>query len=530
MTDAVTPILPRPASIGQAAPHDATGAELPAWRLWAGFTAMGLGMFMAILDVQIVAASLPTIRAALGIDQAQMSAVQTAYLTAEIVAVPLTGWLTRLLSMRGLFVLATLVFTLASLGCAASQGFNGLIAWRVVQGFAGGTLIPLLFAAVFQLFPGRGQAVATMIAGVLAVLAPTSGPLIGGTITAVWSWHGLFLINLAPGLAAVLVGGLALPRQQAQFGMLRRLDLAALVALVVTLAALEVGLEQAPTHGWLSGRILVLLAVTAAGAAWFTRRTLRSGRPILDLGVLSSPAVALACALSFLLGFSLFGSVYLMPVFLAFVRGHDSLEIGRIMLVTGLAQVVAAPVAVVLERRVSPVALTGTGFLCYAAGLGWSAFATPAWDHWELLGPQALRGVAVMFCLLPPTRLALGTVAPAHVADASGLFNMMRNLGGAIGISMVNTVLQWRGPEHGAELVRRLAGGDAETAAFMGLPPGRFHGTPLAQNELAQLAFMRPLIEHGSLTLAANDAYAVLAALMLLGVAVVSGLREKAHR
>ena len=151
--------------------------------VWVGFAMMCIGMFMAILDVQVVATSLPTIQRALNIVQDQMSWIQTAYLIAEIISIPLTGFLTRLLTMRGLFVVAVSLFTLASIACAASGGFWSLIAFRILQGFSGGTLIPVVFSAVFLLFPVRLQPLATTIAGVLAVLAPTVGPVVGGWIT-----------------------------------------------------------------------------------------------------------------------------------------------------------------------------------------------------------------------------------------------------------------------------------------------------------------------------------------------------------
>src|SRR5664279_3571311 len=167
-----------------------------------GFAMMCVGMFMAILDVQVVSTSLPTIQRALAIPPDQMSWIQTAYLVAEVIAIPLTGFLTRLLSMRWLFVVAISTFTVASLGCAASPSFDALIAWRVLQGFSGGTLIPAVFSAVFLLFPLRQQGVATTIAGVLAVLAPTVGPIVGGWITHTYSWHWLFLINVLPGIIA----------------------------------------------------------------------------------------------------------------------------------------------------------------------------------------------------------------------------------------------------------------------------------------------------------------------------------------
>ena len=176
-----------------------------------GFGMMCVGMFMAILDVQVVATSLPTIQSALAIPPDRMSWVQTAYLIAEVIAIPLTGFLTRALTMRWLFVLAISVFTLASLGCAASESFAALIAWRILQGFSGGTLIPAVFSAVFLLFPISRQSLATTFAGVLAVLAPTVGPVVGGWITQTYSWHWLFLINIIPGIISAILAAVLLP-------------------------------------------------------------------------------------------------------------------------------------------------------------------------------------------------------------------------------------------------------------------------------------------------------------------------------
>ena len=217
---------------------------------WLGFLVMCAGMFMAILDIQVVATSLPTIQHALGIATDQMIWIQTAYLTAEIVAIPLTGYLTGLLGMRWLFVAAIGVFTIGSAGCAQAQAFHTLIAWRIVQGFAGGTLIPSVFASVFLLIPPQRQGLATTIAGVAAVLAPTVGPIVGGWLTQTWSWHWLFRINIVPGIAAMVVGAVALRCEQAERRARRAIDVWALVALAVGLTCLELGLKDAPTQGW----------------------------------------------------------------------------------------------------------------------------------------------------------------------------------------------------------------------------------------------------------------------------------------
>ena len=234
-------------------------------RTWAGFLLMCLGMFMAILDIQVVATSLPAIQQALAISPDAMSWVQTAYLIAEVIAIPLTGLFTRVLTLRWLVAAAVALFTLASIGCAYSGGFAVLLVFRVVQGFAGGVLIPAVFTAVFLLFPPSLHAVATTIGGVVAVLAPTVGPVVGGWITETWSWPWLFLINVIPGLI-VTVGDpvpVAAPehesRRACEAG--QRLSRAAGAAL----ACLEIGLEgSAPSR---------LVVAYLHGACWRAARS-----------------------------------------------------------------------------------------------------------------------------------------------------------------------------------------------------------------------------------------------------------------
>ena len=175
--------------------------------LWFGFGAMCFGMFMAVLDIQIVLTSLPVIEAALKIGADLMSWVQTAYLIAEVIAIPLTGLLIRIYSLKYVSAIAIIGFTVSSIGCALSNGFASLILMRVLQGFSGGLLIPMVFSAIFTIFrPGLEQTVATTMAGVLAVLAPAFGPIAGGYITQSLSWHWLFLVNVVPGVASLIVG------------------------------------------------------------------------------------------------------------------------------------------------------------------------------------------------------------------------------------------------------------------------------------------------------------------------------------
>ena len=485
----------------------------PPVAIWIGFGAMCVGMFMAILDVQVVATSLPEIQGALRIAPDEMSWVQTAYLIAEVIAIPLTGCLTRILGMRWLFVLALLLFTLASAGCAASGTFPVLVAFRVLQGFSGGPLIPTVFSAVFLLFPGRRQGVATTLAGMLAMLAPTVGPMVGGWITDTMSWHWLFLINVIPGVISMALAGALLPGRSARSSGTRRIDILALALMAIALGALETALKQAPDRGWESGPVIGLLALSLISLAGFIRRTLGAARPVVDLRAFADRRFTIGCVLSFVLGVGLFGSVYLMPVFLAYVRLHDALETGQIMLVTGIAQLAAAPIAVALEQRVEPRLLTAAGFALFALGLAMSATQTPQTDFAAMIWPQVVRGLAIMFCLLPPTRLALGHLRASRVPDASGLFNLMRNLGGAIGLALIDTVVYSRAPVHADAIVARLRAGDVETARFLGLSLDHFAERAAGPIDAATTALLRPIVERGAMTMAINDAWGMIALL-----------------
>ncbi|WP_050032036.1 DHA2 family efflux MFS transporter permease subunit [Bradyrhizobium sp. LTSP857] len=481
---------------------------------------MCLGMFMAILDIQVVATSLPTIQSTLAISREAMSWIQTAYLIAEIIAIPLTGWLTRALTLRWLFVTAISLFTLASIGCAFSGSFTTLVGFRVLQGFAGGVLIPAVFSAVFLLFPIRLHPATTM-AGIMAVLAPTVGPVVGGWITDTWSWHWLFLINVAPGAIAALATPMLLPRERPRFSDLTTLDVPSLALLAVSLACLEIGLKEGPQHGWLSPFCFIPIVLSAAAAIVFTIRTLRAAHPVVDLSTFGSRSFAIGCALSFFLGIGLFGSVYLMPVFLAYVRHHDAFEIGTIMLVTGVSQLATAPIAGLLESRFDPRWLSAAGFGLFAIGLGCSAFESRVADFHEMFWPQVLRGVAIMFCLLPPTRLALGSLAASRVPDASGLFNLMRNVGGAIGIALIDTILYGRTGAHADALRERLIAGDVTAAQAIGLDLTLFTHRPAGVSDATIEAYLRPMVEKAAFALSANEAWALLACAALLGLLLI---------
>ena len=408
---------------------------LPALPRWLGFIALCLGMAMAILDIQVVVTSLPVIEKALDIGADQMSWVQTLYLIAEVIAIPLTGMLLRVFTLRRLFISGLLAFTLASIACANSGGVAELLVGRVAQGFAGGVLIPLVFTAIFLLFPpGFQQSVAITVAGFLAVLAPTLGPLIGGWLTEHYSWHWLFYVNVVPGLFGLCFGLYSLPKQDLHMDEIKQLDYLSLLLLAVGLSALLIGLKYAPRSGWLDPFVLVCFGLSIVSLYWLWKRP----NPVIMFHLLEDRPLLFGCLLSFLTGFVLYANIYLIPVFMSFVRGHTPLEIGLTTVVMGLSQLIIAPFAVQIDRRVNARPLAALGFAAFAVGLFMNAHLSVLSDREAYFWPQLVRGVSSAFIVLPPIRFALALMPVDKVGDASGLFNVARNIGGAIGIAVVD--------------------------------------------------------------------------------------------
>ncbi len=500
----------------------------PLARTWIGFVAMCVGMFMAILDIQVVASSLTNMQAALAIPSDKLSWIQTAYLIAEVIAIPLTGWLTRALSLRWMFVAATLGFTLASIGCALCTTLAPFIAIRALQGFCGGMLIPPVFTSAFTLLPQKDRVLATVIAGMFAMIAPTIGPAVGGYLTVTGSWHWIFLINVAPGIAVSLVVALCLGGGRPHWAELRRIDHATIVLAALFLGTLELLLKEAPKRDWHGLLVMILATVCVASAALGIRRCLRSNHPFVDLRRFRDLSFSLGCALSFVFGMGIYGSVYLMAIFLGAVRQHSPLEIGEIMMVCGGAQILAAPLAVALETRIDPRFLTGIGFGLFGLGLLANGFATSATDFNGLFWPQVLRGLSVMLCLLPATRLALDALPPSEIAEASGLFNLMRNLGGAIGIALIDTILEQRTAGHVKHLLDRLQAGDPDAARMVGLPVAMFHNLPMGPVDAITKAMVAPLVTRAALTQSFNEAWQVIAVFFALSLLALP-LMKRAH-
>ena len=292
---------------------------------WLGFGAMCVGMFMAILDIQIVASSLTNMGAALAIPVYRLPWIQTGYLMAEIIAIPLTGLLTRAFTLRWMFVSATLGFTLASLGCALSTDITTMIAIRVFQGFCGGMLIPPVFTSVFIMLPEKHRVLGTTVAGAFAMVAPAIGPVIGGYLTEMYSWRWIFLINIPTGLLVATMIAFLVRVGSPDYSSLKKIDYKTMVLASVFLATLELVLNEGPRHDWQRDLHTDISCGLHYSGALGIRRALNHASPFIDIRRFRRISFSIGCGFSFVLGFGLYGSIYLLSLFLGLVRGHSAL-------------------------------------------------------------------------------------------------------------------------------------------------------------------------------------------------------------
>lgn len=421
------------------------------------FASMCVGMFIALLDIQIVSASLRDIGGGLSAGADETVWVQTSYLIAEIIVIPMSGWLSRVMSTRWLFCVSAAGFTITSLLCGVAWNIQSMIVFRALQGFLGGSMIPAVFTTAFVFFTGRQRVIAAATIGALASLAPTLGPVVGGWITDHFSWHWLFFINILPGIFVTLAVPMLVRIDQPNLSLLRGADYLGMALMAVCLGCLEYTLEEGPRLDWLSDRTILSTAWIAglAGIA-FIWRSLSYAHPVVDLRALKDRNFALGCFFSFVTGVGIFATIYLTPLFLGRVRGFSAIDIGMAVFSTGVFQILSIPVYSFLANRVDLRWLMMFGLACFALSMWSFAPITHDWGAGQLLLPQALRGMGQQFAVPPTVTLTLGGLAPERLKFASGLFNLMRNMGGAIGIAVCSTILNDRTNLHFFRMAEHL--------------------------------------------------------------------------
>jgi DHA2 family multidrug resistance protein len=370
-----------------------------------------------------------TRRGGLSASQDEISWVQTSYLIGEIVMIPLSGWLSCVMSTRWLFAASAAGFTAASLLCGSAWDIHSMIAFRTLQGFLGGPMIPTVFTSAFVFFEGKQRVFAASIVGGLASIAPT---FVGGWITDTWSWHWLFYINVVPGALVAVLVPLLVRIDKPNLALLKDADYLGIALMALFLGCLEYDLEEGPRWDWFGDDTIRICAwISGLAGAGFVVRSLTFARPVVDSRALAIRNFSLGRWFSFVTGIGIFGTVYLTPLFLGRVRGFDAWQIGMALLSAGLFQLLAVPIYGLLANRIDLRWLMMFGLACFGMAMWLFTSMTHDWGWHELLLPQAFRGFAQQFCVAPMVTLTLGILPPDRLRSASGLFNLMRNLGGS---------------------------------------------------------------------------------------------------
>lgn len=496
----------------------AAGAQRPAaatpeinWTvLLLGFIGMVVGQFMAILDIQIVAASLPQIQAGIGASADEISWIQTAYLIPEVVMIPLSGYLSRLWGTQRVFLVSCAGFLIMSVATGLSGSVETMIFFRALQGFIGGAMIPTVFAVAFTAFPPARRVTASVFIGLIVTLAPTIGPTLGGHLTEWLSWRWLFFINVAPGALSLFMVWRWGNFDKGDPSLAKGFDWWGLGLMAVFLMSLQFVLEEGSRNDWFADDQILMLAVTAliTGPA-FVWRSLSYHNPVVELRAFANRNFTVGVVMTFTVGAALFGGTFLLPLFLARVSGYSSAEVGTTMVVSGLAMFATGPFAGRLVRRLDPRVLMFGGFIMVAWGM-WDAHAvTQEWGFWQFAGVQAVRGVGVMLAMIASQQVTMSTLPPHMVKNASGLVNLSRNVGGAFGLAFLNTTLTTQAAVHMGELTSRI---DATNGGMQQMLAGmtrRFAGS--IDPEGAAMKAVWGLLQRQATTMAFGDAFALLA-------------------
>jgi DHA2 family multidrug resistance protein len=483
------------------------------------FASMCLGMFIALLDIQIVSASLRDIGGGLSAGADDTAWVQTSYLIAEIVVIPLSGWLSRVVSTRWLFAVSAAGFTLTSLLCGLAWDIQSMIVFRAAQGFLGGSMIPMVFTTAFVFFEGKNRVVAAATIGALASLAPTLGPTLGGWITDHYSWHWLFFVNLVPGAFVTIAVPMLVKIDEADFSLLKVGDWLGIALIAAFLGCLEYTLEEGPRWNWMQDSTIRTTAwIAGISGVLFIWRGLTAEHPVVDLRALKDRNFALGCFFSFVTGIGLFATIYLTPLFLGRVEGYSALQIGKAVFSTGIFQILTIPVYSMLANRVDLRWLLMIGLALFAASMFEFTPITHDWSATELLFPQALRGMGQQLAVPPTVTLTLGGLLPSKLRQASGLFNLMRNLGGAIGIAACATILNDRTNLHFYRLAEHLT---PANEAMNNLLP-----SPDAENYATALHSLWQLTYREAQTLTYSDAFLSIMVCFVIATVMVPLMRK----
>jgi DHA2 family multidrug resistance protein len=488
---------------------------------------------MAVLNIQIVNASLADIQGAIGAGIDDGGWISTSYLIAEIVVIPLSGWLAQVFSVRRYLLINAVLFLIFSAACALAQDLPQMIALRAVQGFTGGVLIPMAFTLIITLLPKAKQPIGLALFALSATFAPAIGPTIGGYLTENWGWQYIFYVNLVPG--ALMVGMLyfSLDAKPMKLSLLREGDWPGIITMAIGLAALQTVLEEGNKDDWFGSPFIVRLSViSAVSLTVFLWIELTASKPLLNLRLLFRRNFGFGILANFLLGIALYGSVYILPVYLSRIQGYNAEQIGTVLAWTGLPQLVLILLVPRLMQRFDPRLVIGVGFALFAASNFMNITMTADYATDQLFWPDVIRAIGQALVLAPLSAVATAGIEPENAGSASGLFNMMRNLGGAVGIAVLQTFLTKREQYHSNVLMQSVSTFEQATRDRLDQLTRYFvnHGV-IDRADAAHRAYVAigHVVQKQAFIMAFSDTFYLLGAALIIALIATLLLRKPDH-
>jgi len=502
-------------------------------KTWIAVIGATLGAFMAVLNIQIVNASLADIQGAIGAGIDDGGWISTSYLIAEIVVIPLSGWLAQVFSIRIYLLTNAILFLVLSAACALAQDLPQMIVLRAVQGFTGGVLIPMAFTLIITLLPRAKQPVGLALFALSATFAPAIGPTIGGYLTENFGWQYIFYVNLAPG--AIMVGMLwySLDAKPMKLSLLREGDWAGIITMAIGLSALQTVLEEGNKDDWFGSPFIVKLSVIAVIALTvFLIIELTVNKPLLNLRLLVRRNFGFGMLANFLLGVALYGSVFILPQYLSRIQGYNAEQIGTVLAWTGLPQLVLIPLVPRLMQKFDARIIIGIGFVLFAGSNFMNIFMTTDYAADQLLWPNVVRAIGQALVMAPLSAVSTAGIEPENAGSASGLFNMMRNLGGAVGIALLQTVLTKREQYHSNVLMQSVSVFEQATRTRMEQLTQYFinHGV-LDRADATHRAYVAigHIVQKQAYILAFSDTFYLLGAALIVALIAVLFLKKAGH-
>lgn len=504
----------------------AASSERAGTKEWIAVLAGMIGAFMAILNIQITNASLLNIEGGIGTGVDNGAWISTSYLIGEIVVIPLTAYFSQVFSFRNYMLANAILFPIFSIACAFTHDLGSMIAMRGLQGFAGGILIPMAFTMVLTKLPKPQQPVGLAIFALSVTFAPAIGPTIGGYLTENYGWQTIFFINAVPSAIMVVALAATLERQPMQLRLLKEGDWAGIITMAIGLAAFQTVLEEGNKDDWFASPFIMRLSIIAfVFLSAFIIIELTVAKPLVKLSLFRQRNFSIGVLANVLVGFALFGSVYILPQYLGQVQRYNAEQIGNVLAWTGLPQLILIPAIPLLMKRfdVRYIAFLGIAIFSISCFMNVTLSADTAGDQFWI--PNIVRAIGQAMVITPITAITTGLIAPKDAAAASGLTNMLRNLGGAVGTATLSTVLTKREQFHSNIIGQSVTLARDEVRTRIEQMAGYFqsHGVsdPTLATQKAVLA-IASIVKRQALIMGFSDTFAVIG--VLLAIAAVSVL------